>query len=251
MTTVRIIPCLDTANGRVLKGIRFARLRDVGDPVERARVYEAQGADEIVLLDVSATPEGRAHAVQTVRAARSVLSIPLTVGGGVRSVDDAGRLLEAGADKVAVNTAAVRNPALLTGIASRFGAQCAVVAIDAARVGADGWHVVVRSGGERTPIDAVEWAARAVDAGAGEIVLTSVDRDGTRDGYDVDLIRAVVGRVGVPVVASGGADTPAHLLEAIRVGAHAVLAASMFHDGDQTVGAVKRFLSENGVEVRL
>lgn len=253
MLTVRVIPCLDCAGGRVVKGVRFENLRDAGDPVERAIAYEEQGADELVLLDVSATPEDRGHRLDTVRAVRAGLGIPLTVGGGVRSPLDAARLLESGADKVAVNTAAVYQPALVTSIAERFGSQCVVVAIDAARRRDEGdpWEVVVGSGGTRTGMSAVEWALEACARGAGEILLTSVDRDGTRTGYDLPLIGAIARAVPVPVIASGGASSPSHLVEAVRAGADAVLAASIFHDGDRSVGEVKAFLSASGVEVRL
>ena len=201
----RVIPCLDIKDGRVVKGVRFQGLRDAGDPVECAGLYERQGADEIVLLDVSATPEGRGHALETVRAVRSVLSIPLSVGGGVKSADDAGRLLEAGADKVGVNTAAVSRPGLIGDIAERFGTQCTVLAVDAA-AGRAGWEVVVESGAKRTGLDVIEWCRKAVAIGAGEILLTSWDRDGTRSGYDLDLISSVSSVVTVPVIASGGAD---------------------------------------------
>ncbi len=250
MLTARIIPCLDVQDGRVVKGVRFQGLRDAGDPVERAALYEEQGADEIVLLDVSATPQARGHARGTVRAVRERLGIPLTVGGGVRGADDVGRLLDAGADKVAVNTAAVERPALLSEIAGRFGSQCAILALDAAAVGEGTWEVVVRSGSERSGLDALRWAQRAVAAGAGEILLTSWDRDGTRNGYDCGLLRAVCDAVPVPVIASGGAARPADLAEALRAGASAVLAASLFHDGDFTVADVKRELLENGMQVR-
>ncbi len=250
MLTVRVIPCLDCAGGRVVKGIKFENLRDAGDPVERATVYERQGADELVLLDVSATPEDRGHRLETVRAVREGLGIPLTVGGGVRSPRDAASLLEAGADKVAVNTAAVRQPELVASIAARFGSQCAVVAIDAARKGG-GWEVVVESGSSRTGCSAIEWAREACARGAGEILLTSVDRDGTRGGYDLDLIAAVSAAVSVPVIASGGASSPSHLVEAVRAGADAVLAASIFHDGERSVAEVKAFMAASGVEVRL
>lgn len=253
MLTVRVIPCLDCAGGRVVKGIRFAHLRDAGDPVERAACYEQQGADELVLLDVSATPEERGHRLETVRAVREGLGIPLTVGGGVRSPRDAAALLESGADKVAVNTAAVARPALVTAVADRFGSQCVVVAIDAARRGSadDAWEVVVGSGTTRTGRSAVEWAREVCGRGAGEILLTSVDRDGTRSGYDLALVAAVARAVTVPVIASGGASRPDHLVAAVRAGADAVLAASIFHDGDRTVGEVKAFLAASGVEVRL
>jgi imidazoleglycerol phosphate synthase cyclase subunit len=249
--TVRVIPCLDTRDGRVVKGVRFQNLRDAGDPEEQSSLYETQGADEIVLLDVSATPEGRGHAVETVRRVRRRLSIPLTVGGGVRTADDAGRLLDAGADKVGVNTAAFERPSLLTEIRDTYGAQCTVLALDAARrPGGDGWEVVVRSGRERTGRDAVAWAREAVEAGAGEILLTSWDKDGTGSGYDLRLVAAVAGAVRVPVIASGGAASPAHLLEAVQAGADAVLAASIFHDGSWSVADVKRSLASAGVAVR-
>jgi imidazoleglycerol phosphate synthase cyclase subunit len=246
----RVIPCLDVHAGRVVKGIQFQALRDAGDPVELAGIYAEQGADELVLLDVSATPEGREHAVPTVRAVRKRLPIPLTVGGGVRELADAGALLEAGADKVAINTAAVSRPALLGEIAREFGNQCTVLALDAAREG-DGWRVVVRSGRERLELDVVEWACRAVEAGAGEILLTSWDRDGTGAGYDLELLEAVCGAVGVPVIASGGAESAEHMAQALLAGADAVLAASILHDGQTTVSAIKRRLAAVGMEVRL
>jgi len=249
----RVIPCLDVKDGRVVKGVRFASLRDAGDPVERAAAYAAQGADELVLLDVSATPEGRRHALDTVRAVRAVLPIPLTVGGGVRAVADAERLLDAGADKVGVNSAAVARPELLAELAERFGGQCTVLALDAARVTASGpprWEVVTMSGATRTGIDAVAWAREAVALGAGEVLLTSFDRDGTRDGYDLELLRAVCGAVRVPVIASGGADTAAHMVAALQAGASAVLAASILHDGETTARDLKRDLVAAGVEVR-
>lgn len=252
MLTRRIIPCLDVRDGRVVKGIKFQGLRDAGDPAELATSYEEQGADELVILDVSATPDGRATAVETVRKVRECLSIPLTVGGGVRTVQNARALLEAGADKVGVNTAAVRTPELITEIATQFGSQCAVVAIDAGRrEDGEGWEVIVTSGKERTGIDAVEWAAHVVSLGAGEILLTSWDRDGTKSGYDNDLLRAVSGAVNVPVIASGGAATPEHLLEGIQAGADAVLAASIFHYGEYNVATLKKYLSEKGVAIRL
>jgi cyclase len=252
MLTRRIIPCLDVNAGRVVKGIRFQGLRDAGDPAERAAMYERSGADEIVMLDVSATTEARATRRDTVAAVRAVLSIPLTVGGGVRAIDDAALLLESGADKVGVNSAAVERPELVGEIAGRFGAQCAIVAIDAARrTGGDGWEVVVRSGTVRTGIDAVEWARRVTDLGAGEILLTSWDRDGTRSGYDLSLLRAVCSAVRVPVIASGGAAGVDHMHEAVGAGAEAVLAASIFHDGQATPDDLKRELRALGVEVRL
>ena len=250
MLTRRVIPCLDVRDGRVVKGVRFQGLRDAGDPAERAAAYESTGADELVILDVSATPEGRANAAHTVAAVRAVLGIPLTVGGGVRQVADAERLLAAGADKVSVNTAAVSDPNLLTRLADRFGRQCTVIAIDAARRSSAGWEVVVRSGTERPGIDALNWAREAVERGAGEILLTSWDRDGTRSGYDTELLAAVADAVQVPVIASGGAAHTAHLAEALRAGADAVLAASIFHDGETTPDDVKAELAELGFEVR-
>lgn len=250
MLTVRILPCLDVRDGRVVKGVRFADLRDMGSPAELAARYECEGADEIVLLDVSATNEGRAAALETVRAVRAELSIPLTVGGGVRSIDDARRLLDAGADKVGVNSAAVRDPELVREIAEHFGAQCAVIAIDAAARETGGFEVVTHSGTERTGLDAVEWAREAVSLGAGEVLLTSFDRDGTRSGYDLALIDAVASAVRVPVIASGGAADASHMLAALRSGAHAVLAASIFHEGEDEVRRVKEFLAREGVEVR-
>jgi imidazoleglycerol phosphate synthase cyclase subunit len=251
MLTRRIIPCLDCRDGRVVKGVKFQDLRDAGDPAELARRYEDQGADEIVVLDVSATPEGRGAALDTVRRVRAQLRIPLTVGGGVRGIDDAQRLLEAGADKVGVNTAGVERPALMTEIAERFGSQCAVLALDAASRPGGGWEVVVRSGKERTGRDALAWAREATERGAGEILLTSWDRDGTRSGYDTALLAAVSAAVRVPVIASGGAATPEHLAEALAAGADAVLAASIFHDGDFTVAELKQRLRGLGHTIRL
>ncbi|HEX6011450.1 MAG TPA: imidazole glycerol phosphate synthase subunit HisF [Geminicoccaceae bacterium] len=249
MLASRVIPCLDVSHGRVVKGVRFQGLRDAGDPAERAKLYEDTGGDEIVILDVSATPEGRGHQHETVRRVREALSIPLTVGGGVRAVDDAWRLLEAGADKVSVNTAAVERPDLLSAIAERFGRQCCVVAIDAAW--RDGrFEVLVKGGREGTRIDALEWAGEAERRGAGEILLTSWDRDGTRSGYDLALTRAVAEAVRLPVIASGGADSAEHIREAFAAGADAVLAASIFHDGDTTPNDVKLYLQEHGVRVR-
>jgi imidazoleglycerol phosphate synthase cyclase subunit len=249
MLTSRIIPCLDVSHGRVVKGIKFQGLRDAGDPAERARLYEDTGADEIVILDVSATPEGRGHQHETVRRVRETLSIPLTVGGGVRVVDDAWHLLEAGADKVSVNTAAVERPELLTEISSRFGRQCCVIAIDAAS--RDGrFEVLVNGGRAGTGIDAIEWAQEAERRGAGEILLTSWDKDGTRSGYDLVLTRAVAEAVHVPVIASGGANSAEHIREAFAAGADAVLAASIFHDGDTTPNDVKLYLQEHGIRVR-
>ncbi|MEM9691760.1 MAG: imidazole glycerol phosphate synthase subunit HisF [Myxococcota bacterium] len=251
MLTTRIVPCLDVDDGRVVKGVRFQGLRDAGDPVERAAAYEAQGGDEIVILDVSATPQGRANATDTVERVRAVLRIPLTVGGGVRKEADAERLLKAGADKVAVNTAAVLDPSILDRLAVRFGSQCTILALDAAQTGDASWELVIQSGKERTGKDAVAWAREAQGRGAGEIVLTSWDRDGTRSGYDLALIRAVSEAVTSPVIASGGAASAAHLVEAAQAGASALLVASILHDGDTTVGDLKRELAGAGLEVRI
>lgn len=249
MLANRIVPCLDIDDGRVVKGVRFQGLRDAGDPVECASAYEAQGGDEIVLLDVSATPQGRANNLEVVDAVRQVLSIPLTVGGGVRVADDAARLLDAGADKVGINTAAVERPELITEMKERFGAQCTVVAVDAARTD-HAWEVVVRSGRERTGIDAVEWCQKAVGYGAGEILLTSWDRDGTGDGYDLELIRRVADAVNVPVIASGGASGYQHMVEAYELGATAALIASILHDGVTTVTELKAGIASAGIRVR-
>ena len=248
----RIIPCLDVRDGRVVKGVRFQNLRDAGDPVECAREYEMQGADELVILDVSATAEGRRAALDTVRAVRETISIPLTVGGGVRGRDDACALLDAGADKVSVNTAAVADPGLLGTLCEDFGRQCTILAIDAARSdrAAGGFEVVTHAGTKKTGIDAVEWAREAVRRGAGEILLTSFDRDGTRSGYDLDLLRAITSAVTVPVIASGGAAHAQHLAKAIESGADAVLAASIFHDRQTTVEAIKAELKGLGCATR-
>ncbi len=245
----RLIPCLDVRDGRVVKGVRFSGLRDAGDPVEAAAAYAAGGADQLVILDVSATPEGRRTAAETVAAVRAVVDIPLTVGGGIRAVADARRLLEAGADQIAVNSAAVARPALLTELAAAFGSQCVALALDAARSEA-GWEVVVRSGKVRTGLDAVAWAVEATTRGAGEILLTSWDRDGTGDGYDLDLLRSVSAAVRVPVIASGGASGPDHLAAALAAGADAVLAASIFHDGVFTIPQVKAALAARGWALR-
>lgn len=250
MAAPRLIPCLDVRDGRVVKGVRFQDLRDAGDPVTQASMYQDQGADEIVILDVSATPEGRGHAVETTSSVRQVLSIPLTVGGGVRSVEDAFALLEAGADKVAVNTAAVQRPELIDELADRFGSQCTVLAVDAAARGLNRWEVVVNGGRTPTGRDVKRWIRSAAARGAGEILLTSWDRDGTRSGYDLDLIEAVTAAVGIPVIASGGADNASHLEEALSSGATAVLIASILHDGVTTVGSLKKELLANGTEVR-
>ena len=250
MLTARIIPCLDVKYGRVVKGVKFQNLRDAGDPAQLACAYEEQGADELVLLDVSATPDGRRTQLEWVRSVRAGISIPLSVGGGVRALEDAAALLEAGADKVGINTAAVRDPGLLERMAATFGSQCTVLALDAVKNDHGSWDVVIRSGRDRLKQDAVEWARAAAELGAGEILLTSWDRDGTRQGYDLDLLGAISRAVCVPVIASGGASSPGHLLEALRAGADAVLAASIFHYGEYTVGKLKEFLKNNQVEVR-
>jgi cyclase len=249
---VRIIPCLDV-NGRagvVVKGVNFAGLREVGDPVEIAVRYEEEGADEIAVLDVTATPEGRGTFVETVRRVAEAVTIPVLVGGGVRSLKDAEALFKAGADKVSVNTAAVRSPGLVSEIAREFGGQSTVVAIDAKRVG-NAYEVYVRGGREPTGLDAVEWARRVEELGAGEILLTSIDRDGTKLGYDLELVARVASAVRIPIIASGGAGALEHFYEAVAAGADAVLAASLFHFRQLTVRQVKRYLAERGVEVRL
>lgn len=251
MLTSRIIPCLDVRNGRVVKGVQFQSLRDAGCPVASARRYTAQGADELVMLDVSATLEGRATTEQTVRDIRAVLDIPLTVGGGVRTVEDARRLLDAGADKVSVNSAAVANPHLITEINAAFGRQCTVVAVDAMSNGMGGWHVMTRSGTAEANRDAIQWMSEAESLGAGEILLTSWDRDGTREGYDLSLLRASAATLNISIIASGGANCAEHMMEALTAGASAVLAASIFHDGDTTVAAIKQYLSDQGISVRL
>ncbi|MCJ7629277.1 MAG: imidazole glycerol phosphate synthase subunit HisF [Longimicrobiales bacterium] len=245
----RIIPCLDVKNGRVVKGIRFQNLRDSGDPAEQATAYERQGADEIVLLDVAASPEAKKTQLETVRAVREGLHIPLTVGGGVRAVGDARDLLSAGADKVSVNTAAVRDPSLISRLAGLFGSQCIVLAIDARREG-DRWDTLVMGGREPAGRDAIEWAREGTRLGAGEILLTSWDRDGTRSGCDLELLRAASEAVPVPVIASGGIGTREDVAAAFRSGADAVLAASVFHDGELTVKDIKDFLDSEGVVVR-
>jgi imidazole glycerol-phosphate synthase subunit HisF len=251
--TRRVIPCLDVAAGRVVKGIRFRDLADQGDPADAAARYAAQGADEIVFLDVTAAPEGRDTDLDWVRRTAERVFIPLTVGGGVRSAADAGRVLRAGADKVAVNTAAVRRPELIGELARRFGSQCVVLSVDARRTagaGAGGWEVVVEGGRAPTGRDALEWIEAGVAAGAGEVLLTSIDRDGTRGGYDLPLIAAAAAAVPVPLIASGGAGTAEHLAAALAAGAAAVLAASIFHQGTCTVGEVKRALAAAGFPMR-
>jgi cyclase len=250
MLRPRIIVCLDVDRGRVVKGVKFKGLRDVGDPVELAERYEAEGADEIVFLDVSASAEGRGTLLDTVRRTAQVLFIPLTVGGGVRTVSDMGGLLRAGADKVSLNSAAVRDPDLLTGGSERFGSQCIVASIDAAREG-DSWRAYTHGGRTPTGLDAIRWAEECAERGAGEILLTSMDRDGVRTGYDLELTRRVSDSVGVPVIASGGAGEPRHIRDALTDGnASAALLAGILHDGLTTVGAIKSELSGWGLNVR-
>ena len=250
MLRPRVIVCLDVKDGRVVKGTRFKNLRDVGDPVELAKRYEAEGADEIVYLDVSASKEDRGTLLDVVRRTAETLFIPLTVGGGVRSAEDIGPLLRAGADKISVNSAAVASPALLSVGARRFGAQCIVASIDAARDG-DLWRCHTHGGSRPTELDAVDWARECVDRGAGEILLTSIDRDGARTGYELDLTRAVADTVSVPVIASGGAGEPAHLRDAFTEGhASAALVAGILHDGLTTVGELKAALAGWGIAVR-
>jgi cyclase len=247
-----VIPCLDVTAGRVVKGVRFQQLRDAGDPVELAAHYDREGADELVFLDITATLEDRAATLDVVSRTAGEVFIPLTVGGGVRSEDDVQSLLRAGADKVSVNSAAVREPSLLSRCADRFGTQCMVVAIDAKRRDG-GWEVYVDAGHTATERDAVEWAVEATSQhGAGEVLLTSMDRDGTGEGYDLELLRAIAGAVAVPVIASGGAGEPSHFAEALTEGhADAVLAASRWHDGDLTIREVKEHLAARGIPVRL
>jgi len=253
MLAKRIIPCLDVKDGRVVKGVNFVNLRDAGDPVENARLYDTEGADELVFLDISATPEGKATTVEMVRQVAVEVFMPFTVGGGVRTVEDVRALLLAGADKVSINTAAVRHPELLTAAAERFGSQCIVVAIDAKRVADDPlrWEVYVSGGRTPTGLDAVEWAVRAVELGAGEVLLTSMDADGTLNGYDLALTRAVAEAVPVPVIASGGAGCPEHFAQVLTEGkADAALAASLFHDRMLSIGEVKVYLAQRGIVVR-
>jgi len=272
MLAKRIIPCLDVKEGRVVKGVHFVGLRDAGDPVEQARLYDAAGADELVFLDISATPDGRATVAPMVRRVADEVFLPLTVGGGIRTVEDMRAILLAGADKVSVNSAAVKTPELLSRGAEKFGSQCIVIAIDAKRVEspkdqgsrakgqgarpkAQGprpkWEVYVSGGRTPTGLDALEWAQRAVELGAGEILLTSIDADGTKNGYDLELTRAIVGRVSVPVIASGGAGQLEHFAEVLTEGqADAALAASLFHDGILTIEAVKAYLADRRIPVR-
>jgi imidazole glycerol-phosphate synthase subunit HisF len=256
MLAKRIIPCLDVTGGRVVKGVNFVSLRDAGDPVEIARRYDGEGADELTFLDITASSDQRDIILHVIEAVADQVFIPLTVGGGVRQVADVRRLLNAGADKISINTAAVQNPQLVADASGRFGAQCIVVAIDARRREASdpgaGWEVYTHGGRTPTGLDAIDWARRVAELGAGEILLTSMDRDGTRQGFDLELTRAVVDAVPIPVIASGGVGTLQHLAEGVtRGGADAVLAASIFHYGEFTVRAAKEYMAAQGVEMRL
>jgi len=264
MLLKRIIPCLDVDKGRVVKGTNFVDIRDAGDPVELASRYDREGADEVVFLDITASHEKRDTIVELARHCAEELFIPFTIGGGISGEDDVRQLLGAGADKVSLNSAAIRDPALITACARRFGSQCVVIAIDAKRIGAPGgrpashpvaplrWEAYLNGGRVPTGLDVVEWAGRAVALGAGEILLTSMDRDGTKDGYDLELTRAVAEAVNVPVIASGGAGTLDHLVEVIRDGkADAVLAASIFHYGEFTIHEAKEHMARRGIPVRL
>ena len=249
MLAKRVIACLDVAGGRVVKGVNFLALRDAGDPVEAARTYCEQGVDEIVVLDVSATNERRASATETVAAVAAAIDVPLTAGGGVRSADDVARLLDAGADKVAINSAAVADPSLLTRAAERFGRQCVVISIDARRTPA-GYEIATHSASIAVPYDAIAWALQAQELGAGEVLLTSIDRDGRQAGFDTGLLAKARAALRVPIVASGGAGTLASFADAFAAGADAALAASVFHDGLLRIAEVKAFCAERGVTVR-
>jgi cyclase len=250
MFAKRIVPCLDVKDGRVVKGINFVNLRDAGDPIEQAKIYDAMGADELVFLDISATPQGHQTTLEIVQAIAEQVFLPLTVGGGIREVEDIRKTLLAGADKVSINSAAVKNPALLTESAKRFGNQCIVLAIDAKRKGA-GWEVYINGGRVPTGIDAVQWAQQGVDAGAGEILLTSMDRDGTRDGFDLELTQAISSTVRVPVIASGGAGAMQDFLDVFqKTQAEAALAATLFHDAIMTIEELKNFLIQHQIPIR-
>ena len=252
MHTKRIIPCLDVNRGRVVKGINFVNLVDAGDPVETAKAYDAAGADELVFLDITASSDGRDTVVDMVRRVAEQVFIPFTVGGGIRSVDDFRKLLREGADKVAVNSAAIMNPTLIADAADKFGSQCVVLAIDAKRRDDGGWNIFKNGGRVDMGIDAVEWAIRGVELGAGEILLTSMDCDGTKEGYDLELTRKIAENVGVPVIASGGAGRPEHFYDALTAGrADAALAASLFHFKELEINEVKEYLKSRGVPVRM
>ena len=252
MFAKRIIPCLDVKDGRVVKGINFVNLRDAGDPVEQAQTYDRMGADELVFLDISATPEGHQTTLAVVQSIAEQVFLPLTVGGGIREVEDIRQTLLSGADKVSINSAAVKNPALLTEGAKRFGNQCIVLAIDAKHITGQHWEVYVNGGRKPTGLDAVQWAVDGVNAGAGEILVTSMDRDGTRDGYDLELTETIAESVPVPVIASGGAGRKQDFVDVFReTQAEAALAATLFHDKILAIGELKEFLAENNVPIRL
>ena len=251
MHTKRIIPCLDVKDGRVVKGTNFVGLRDAGDPVELAAIYDKELADELIFLDITASSDERNTMVEMVEQTASQIFIPFTVGGGIRTVEDIRKMLKAGADKVSLNTAAIKNPNLIAEGAKRYGSQCIVLAVDARQTGTDKWEVYINGGRTATGLDVIEWVRTATDLGAGEILLTSMDRDGVKDGYDIPLTRAVAEAVGVPVIASGGAGELEHFYDVLTLGkADAVLAASVFHFGKFTVGQVKEYLKSRGVEVR-
>jgi cyclase len=254
LLTKRIIPCLDVDRGRVVKGVHFVGLRDAGNPIEVARRYEADGADELVFLDISATHEGRAILLEMIQQVAEQIFMPFTVGGGIRTLEDATQIIQAGAEKVSLNSAAVTRPELITEISAKFGRCATVVNIDPRRVlrnGKEFWEVHISGGRTPTGLEAVEWARRVEELGAGEIVLTSMDADGTKNGYDLPMTQAVARAVGIPVVASGGAGHPEHLLQAFQVGADAALAASIFHYDEYSIQVTKRYLAERGVPIRL
>jgi len=252
MLAKRIIPCLDIKEGRVVKGINFINLRDAGDPVEQAKIYNDAGADELVFLDISASIEGRETMVEVVKAVADQVFMPLTVGGGIKSVEDMRRLLSAGADKISINTAAVNEPGLITQGAKRFGSQCIIIAVDARRIAEDRWEVVTYGGRQSTDLDAIAWVKKAIDLGAGEVLLTSMDADGTLAGYDLELTRRVSEAVNVPIIASGGAGTPQHFADVLTIGkADAALAASLFHDNQLTIPALKIYLAQRNIPVRI
>lgn len=252
MLKIRVIPCLDVKDGRVVKGVNFVNLVDAGDPVEQARVYDAAGADELTFLDITASSDNRDTILDIAASTAEQCFMPLTIGGGVRTTDDIRKLLLAGADKASIMTAAVKRPEFVSEAAERFGSQCIVVAIDARRSGSAKWEVFTHGGREPTGIDAVEWAKRMAVSGAGEILLTSMDRDGTKEGFDCELTRAIADSVTIPVIASGGVGTLDHLVEGVREGhASAVLAASIFHFGEYSIGQAKEYMAEAGIPVRL
>lgn len=252
MLAKRIIPCLDVDNGRVVKGVQFVDIKDAGDPVEVAKRYNEQGADEITFLDITATHHGRDTTYHTVERMAESVFVPLTVGGGVRKIDDIRNLLNAGADKVGINSAAITNPDFVGEAAARFGNQCIVVAIDAKKVGENKWEIFTHGGRNATGIDAIDWAVRMADYGAGELLVTSMDADGTKNGYDLDLMKKITQSVNVPVIASGGVGNLQHLADGVlHGGADAVLAASIFHFGEYTVDEAKRFMAKQGIEMRL